>query len=153
MLVLRRCTKSCSGQKQKTAQRESFRAGYPADVPGSFGRTSRFKNFRQVLETWENKHFGADIRDPNVQTSMTWPRGSTSVERHGYTYPTECSQQLWRDPTKNRSSKSFGLKRSSEEGTPWDSSLLVSLTLCWDAPVLCSPALPLSQHSEKSPSP
>ena len=35
----------------KTAQRESFRAGYPADVPGSFVRTSRVKDFGQALET------------------------------------------------------------------------------------------------------
>ena len=48
---------------KKTAQRESFRAGHPADVLGSFVRTSRVKNFGQALETLENN---ADIHDPNA---------------------------------------------------------------------------------------
>ena len=47
-----------------TAQRESFRAGYPA--------TSRVKNSGQALETLEKtKHLGANIHDPNARTSMT----------------------------------------------------------------------------------
>ena len=41
-----------SGTK-KTAQRESFRAGYPTAVQGSFVRTSLVKNFGQALETLE----------------------------------------------------------------------------------------------------
>ena len=41
---------------------ESFRAGYPADLPGSFVRTPRVKNFGQALETLEKQAFGC--RDP-----------------------------------------------------------------------------------------
>ena len=48
------------------------------------------------------------------------------------------------DPSKNGSSKSLVLKSGSGEGTLWDSSLPISLTVL-DAPVLCTPPLPLSQ--------
>ena len=58
-------------------------------------------------------------------------------------YATECGEQLGRDPSENGSSKSLVLKSFSREGTLWDSSLLVALTL-WDTPVLCTPPLPLS---------
>ena len=43
--------KKVSEQEQKTAQRESFRARYPADVPGSFVRMSRVKHFRHALSS------------------------------------------------------------------------------------------------------
>ena len=59
-------------------------------------------------------------------------------------YPEECGEQLGRDPSKIGSSKSLVLKRSSGEGTLWDSSLPVSLTL-WDTPTLFTPPLPLPQ--------
>ena len=49
-------------------------------------------------------------------------------------YPAECGEQLGRPC----------FKEFSGEGTLWDSSLPVTLTL-WDTPVLCTPLLPLSQ--------
>ena len=61
-------------------------------------------------------------------------------------YPAECGQQLGRDPSKIGSSKSLVLKSFSAEGTQWDSSLLVPLTL-WDTPALFTPVLPLPQIS------
>ena len=52
-------------------------------------------------------------------------------------YPTECSEQLGRDPSKNGSSKSLVLK-----GFFWGGNTLgllpVALTL-WDTPVLFTP--------------
>ena len=57
-------------------------------------------------------------------------------------YPTECGEQLGTDPSKIGSSKSLVLKSFSGEGTLWDSSLPVSLTL-WDTPALFTPPLPL----------
>ena len=48
---------SCQGL-EKTAQRESSRAGYAADVPGSFVRTACVKDFGQALETLEKKAYG-----------------------------------------------------------------------------------------------
>ena len=57
-------------------------------------------------------------------------------------YPAKCGEQLGKDPSKIGSSKSLVLKSSSVQGTHWDSSLLVSLTI-WDTPVLCTPPLPL----------
>ena len=59
-------------------------------------------------------------------------------------YPTECGEQLGTDPSKIGSSKSLVLKSFSGEGTLWDSSLPVSLTL-WDTPALFTPPLPLPQ--------
>ena len=59
-------------------------------------------------------------------------------------YPTECGEQLGTDPSKIGSSKSLVLKSFSVEGTLWDSSLPVSLTL-WDTPALFTPPLPLPQ--------
>ena len=53
-------------------------------------------------------------------------------------YPTECGEQLGTDPSKIGSSKSLVLKSFSGEGTLWDSSLPVSLTL-WDTPALFTP--------------
>ena len=50
-------------------------------------------------------------------------------------YPAECGEQLGRDPSKIGSAKSLVLKRFSGEGTLWDSSLPISLTL-WDTPAL-----------------
>ena len=59
-------------------------------------------------------------------------------------HPAESGEQLGRDPSKIGSSKSLVLESFSGEGTLWDSSLPVTLTL-WDTPVLCMPSLPLSQ--------
>ena len=59
-------------------------------------------------------------------------------------YPAECGEQLGTDPSKIGSSKSLVLKSFSGEGTLWDSSLPVSLTL-WDTPALFTPPLPLPQ--------
>ena len=63
---------------EKTAQRESFQAGYPANVPGSFVRTSRVKNFGQALEALEKQAFRrrnpsperADVHGPRVQKEL-----------------------------------------------------------------------------------
>ena len=57
-------------------------------------------------------------------------------------YPAECGEQLRTDPSKIGSSKSLVLKSFSGEGTLWDSSLPVSLTL-WDTPAFFTPPLPL----------
>ena len=73
--------------------------------------------------------------DPNLATGKY---GCTEVR----VYPTECGEQLGRDPSKIGSSKFLVLKSFSGEGTRWNSSLLVSLTL-WDTPVLFTPPLPL----------
>ena len=72
--------------------------------------------------------------------SATGKYGCTKVR----VYPAECDKQLGRDPSKNGSSKSLVLKSFSGEGTLWDASLPVTLTL-WDTPVPCTPPLPLSQ--------
>ena len=61
-------------------------------------------------------------------------------------YPAECGEQLGTDPSKIGSSKSLVLKSFSVEGTLWDSSLPVSLTL-WDTPALFTPPLP---HKRKT---
>ena len=58
-------------------------------------------------------------------------------------YPAESGEQLGRDPSKNGTSKFLVLESFSFEGTLWDSSLPVAITL-WDTPVLCTPLLPLS---------
>ena len=42
-------------RNETAAQRESFRAGYPADIPGA--RTSRVKSFGQALESLEKQAF------------------------------------------------------------------------------------------------
>ena len=56
-------------RNERAVQRESFWDGFPA---GSFGRTSRVKNFRQALETLEKQEPECtDIHDPNARTSMT----------------------------------------------------------------------------------
>ena len=65
-------------------------------------------------------------------------------------YPAECGEQLGRDPSKIGSSKSLVLKSFSGEGTLWDSSLPVSLTL-WDTPALFTPPLPLPNLPGASP--
>ena len=59
-------------------------------------------------------------------------------------YPTECGEQLGRDPKKIWELQiSYFEEFSGVERTFWDLSLLVSLTL-WDTPVLFTPPLPLS---------
>ena len=62
-------------------------------------------------------------------------------------YPAECGEQLGTDPSKFGSSKSLVLKSLPGEGTLWDSSLPVSLTL-WDTPALFTPPLPLRQDRQ-----
>ena len=71
-------------KNEKSAQRGSFRDGRPADIRGSFVRISRAKTSVRALETLENKHFGADIRDPKARTSTT-PRGFQKLR----------SEKLW----------------------------------------------------------
>ena len=70
----------------------------------------------------------------------------------GTVYPAECGEQLGTDPSKIGSSKSLVLKSFSGEGTLWDSSLPVSLTL-WDTPALFTPPLPLPLDSLLPPPP
>ena len=77
-------------------------------------------------------------RFPCDQNLATGKYGCTEVR----VYPTECGEQLGTDPSKIGSSKSLVLKSFSGEGTLWDSSLPVSLTL-WDTPALSTPPLPL----------
>ena len=61
-------------------------------------------------------------------------------------YPAECGEQLAGrgDLSKIGSSKYLVLRSFSGEGTLWDSSLPVSLTL-WDTLALSTPPLPLPQ--------
>ena len=75
------------------------------------------------------------------QFLVTGKYGCTEVR----VYPAECGEQLGTDPSKIESSKSLVLKSFSGEGTLWDSSLPVSLTL-WDTPALFTPPLPLPQN-------
>ena len=63
-------------------------------------------------------------------------------------YPVECSQKLERDPSNNVSCESLVLK--SAEGTLWDPSLPVSLTL-WDTLMLCTPPLPFCTSVKMEP--
>ena len=66
-------------ERNTTARRESFRAGQPADVPGSFLRTSRVKNFGQALETFEKFAFGCRYPWPeraNVHNPKTVQKSS-----------------------------------------------------------------------------
>ena len=70
----------------KAAQRGSFRAGYPADIWGSFARISRTKTSVRALETlgkqanWRGHPWreGADVRDPkgfpktSVRKTLGW---------------------------------------------------------------------------------
>ena len=86
---------------------------------------------------------------PDVATGSQNVRGLSLVTgKYGCTevrvYPAECGEQLGTDPSKIGSSKSLVLKGFSGEGTLWDSSLPVSLTL-WDTPALFTPPLPLPQ--------
>ena len=61
-------------------------------------------------------------------------------------HPAEGGEQLGRDPSKIGSSKSLVLKSFSGEGTVWESSLPVSLTL-WDTPALFTTPRPLPQRT------
>ena len=54
-------------KNKKSAQRGSFRAGYPADIRGSFAQISRPKTSVRALEILENKHLGADIHPRDLQ--------------------------------------------------------------------------------------
>ena len=94
---------------------------------------SRFVPVRPLLSP-----FRAPRRTKEDKRGQTGKYGCRGVR----VYPTECGEQLGRDPSKNGSSKSLVLKSLSGEGTLWDSSLPVALTL-WDTPVLCTPPLPL----------
>ena len=71
---------------------------------------------------------------------VTGKYGCTEVR----VYPAECGEQLGTDPSKIGSSQSLVLKSFSGEGTLWDSSLPISLTL-WDTRALFAPPLPLPQ--------
>ena len=75
-----------------------------------------------------------------------WQRGGCRKVR---VHPAECGEQLGRNPSKNGSSKSLVLKSFSGEGTLWDSSLPVALTL-WDTLPLCTLPLPLSQKKKRA---
>ena len=84
-----------------------------------------------------------------VISSNVWPWGSmgwvyrgTGVSRGVWRTTWERSPKIW-----ELQSKSLVLKSFSGEGTLWDSSLPVSLTL-WDTPALFTPPLPLPQIPE-----
>ena len=68
-------------QERKTAQRESFRDRYPADVPGSFVQ----KISGRPSKPWKNEHLGADIHDPNPRTSMT-PAGAKHFGQKNFNF-------------------------------------------------------------------
>ena len=55
----------------KTAQRERFRAGYPADVLGSFVRTSRVKKLGQALQILERQAFGRGSPSPGAWVGVS----------------------------------------------------------------------------------
>ena len=61
-------------KNEKSAQRESFWDGHPADIRGSFARMFRSKtspNRSGRSKSMKNKHFGTDIHGPKARTSMT----------------------------------------------------------------------------------
>ena len=60
--------RSYTGAKRQPKEK-SFRAGDPADVPGSFVRTSRVKTLGRPSKLWKNKHLGADVHE-NARTSI-----------------------------------------------------------------------------------
>ena len=71
-------------RNEKTAQRESFQAGYPVeDVLASFVWTSRRINFGRPSKPWKSKHLGADVHEPNMRTSMT-PGGSKELRTENF---------------------------------------------------------------------
>ena len=62
---------------------ESFWAGYSADVPGSFVRTSRIKNFGQALKSLEKEAFGCG--HPCQREFLRVRRGCQASQRKGRT--------------------------------------------------------------------
>ena len=79
-------------KNEKTAQGESFRAGYPANAPGSFVPTSPVKNFCQILETSEKQAFGCGhpwpkevqkfVRAEKLRTDSSFPLTSKILHKH-----------------------------------------------------------------------
>ena len=68
-------------KNEKAAQRVSFVAGYSADVHADIpADVWGAKTSVKPSKSWKNKHFGADVHDPEARTSMT-PEGfkKTSV--------------------------------------------------------------------------
>ena len=62
-----------SGSRKDSTRYESFRAGYPADVPGQKLRAGRLgsKAAGRPSKSWKNRHLDMDVHDPNARTSMT----------------------------------------------------------------------------------
>ena len=67
----------------KTVQRESFRAGYPADILGSLVQTSRVKDFGHALETLEKKAFGCGHPSPE-RADVHDPRGTKNFGQNNF---------------------------------------------------------------------
>ena len=96
-----------------------------------------FENFKLMvrIQVWWRDlgletliKFKNEVAAPTIQIEIlaTGKYRCTEVR----VYRAECSEQLGRVPSKIGSSKSLVLKSFSGEGTLWDSSLPVSLTLC-----------------------
>ena len=69
------CCHALQVRNEKAAQRVSFGAGYPADVHAAVpadvrGQKLRIRSGAQK-KSGKNKHFGVDVHDPKVRTSMT----------------------------------------------------------------------------------
>ena len=77
-----------------TAPRESSRDGYLADARGSFGRTSRVKNFGQALETLEKQTSGFEHASPERADIHMIPGGANRACSKSLT-TNECNQKTW----------------------------------------------------------
>ena len=95
-------------------------------------------NFRDKSQ----KCSGPGISDfPKLSvTALFWPRGSTGVQRYGC-IPRSAANNLGEIPQNLGALNPLFWRVFGGEGTHWDVSLLVSLTL-WDTPVLFTPPLP-----------
>ena len=107
-----------------------------------------FATYRAILVRYPRKTSTKTFCDTIAQSIARYEKYRYWASQVGQgevqMYPTECGEQLGTDPSKIGSSKSLVLKSFSGEGTLWDSSLPVSLTL-WDTPALFTPPLPLRQ--------
>ena len=119
-------------------------------TPGKMRSFCRKNHVRKIPLFWGGGGWflgggSADFTFMGARIFLKIGHGEVRVYRGTGVYPAECGEQLGTDPSKIGSSKSLVLKSFSGEGTLWDSSLPVSLTL-WDTPALFTPPLPLPQR-------
>ena len=120
-------------KNEKSAQRGSFRAGYPADIQGSFARISWPKTSVRALKMLEKHAFGR---------GYPWPEGADVHNPKGF--------------SKNFGQKNFGLnfcslkigvKFSQVRGSSED----LSVQRCASVPVPSGPALAFARACHDSP--